>query len=250
VVTDATTRRRTGLPWILAGAAILAQIAWILVPAGDREFVTSLVVVLFTSASLSHAWQQFGTGWAVRFALISAGFGLGIELLGHTTDIPFGPYDYTDLLQPQILGVPVIVPLAWTMMTYPCLVLARRLTQRWVVPLAAVGLTTWDFFLDPQMVGEGYWLWERTEPALPGIPGIPLQNYLGWFLGSLLLMWAVNRLPRQDVDLGVPLLLYGWMWIGGIIANAIFLDRPTVALVGGIGMAVLGLPSVLARWRR
>lgn len=100
------------------------------------------------------------------------------------------------------------------------------------------------------MVGEGYWVWERTQPALPGIPGIPLQNYAGWLLGSLLLMWVLNRLPRQECALGVPLLLYGWMWIGGIIANAVFLDRPSVALVGGLGMAVLGLPALLSWWRR
>ncbi len=251
MVTDTDREQRLhALPWILAGAAILAQISWILIPAGSRELITSAVVVLFTAASLSHAWQQFGASWMVRFALISAAFGLAIELVGHTTDVPFGPYDYTDLLQPQILGVPVIVPLAWTMMAYPCLLLARGLTQRWVVPLAAVGLTTWDFFLDPQMVGEGYWVWERTQPALPGIPGIPLQNYVGWFLGSLLLMWAVNRLPRHDADLGVPLLLYGWMWLGGIVANAVFLGRPSVAVVGGLGMAVLGVPALWARWRQ
>jgi putative membrane protein len=153
-------------------------------------------------------------------------------------------------LQPHLLGVPVIVPLAWLMMAYPSLVLARSLTTRWVVPLAAVGLTTWDLFLDPQMVGEGYWVWETTTPALPGIPGIPLQNYAGWLAGTLLLMWLLNRLPRQDVDLGVPLLLYGWMWIGGIVANAVFLDRPAVAVIGGLGMAVLGVPSVLAWLRR
>ncbi|MCB8995771.1 MAG: carotenoid biosynthesis protein [Actinobacteria bacterium] len=251
MVTDAGPRHRVAaVPWLFAGAAVLAQITWILVPAGDRELVTSAVVLLFTAASLSHAWQQFGAGWAVRFAVVSAVFGLAIELLGHTTDIPFGPYDYTDSLQPQILGVPVIVPLAWAMMAYPCLLLARFVTTRWVVPMAAVGLTTWDFFLDPQMVAEGYWVWERTAPALPGIPGIPLQNYLGWFLGSLLLMWAVNRLPRQQVNLGVPLLLYGWMWIGGIVANAVFLDRPSVALVGGIGMAALGVPALVTWWRR
>ena len=52
------------------------------------------------------------------------------------------------------------------------------------------------------------------------------------------------------MDLGVPLLLYGWMWIGGIVANAVFLDRPAVAVIGGLGMAVLGVPSVLAWLRR
>lgn len=246
---DRATRLRM-LPVALATASILAQISWILVAAGERQTITTLVVVLFTSASVSHAYLAFGGRWTAAFTAMAAGFGLAIELLGHTSDIPFGPYAYTDALQPQILGVPAIVPLAWLMMAYPSLILARSLTTRWVVPLAAVGLTTWDFFLDPQMVGEGYWLWETSTPAMPGIPGIPLQNYAGWLLGSLVLMWLLNRLPRGEVDLGVPLLLYGWMWIGGVVANAVFLGRPGVALVGGLGMAVLGLPAMLAWWRR
>lgn len=238
------------LPFAVVAASILTQIGWILVPAGQRQGVTTAVVLLFSAASLTHAVLHFGAAWTAVFAAISAGFGLLIELLGHTTDIPFGAYHYTDQLQPQVLGVPAIVPLAWLMMSYPALLLARSLTTRWVVPLAAVGLTSWDLFLDPQMVGERYWVWETTTPALPGIPGIPLQNYAGWLLGTLLLMWLLNRLPRRDVDLGVPLLLYGWMWIGGIVANAVFLDRPAVAVIGGLGMAILGLPSLLAWSRR
>jgi putative membrane protein len=237
------------LPWLFVGASILAQITWILVPAGDRGTVTTAVVLLFTAASVSHAWTRFGGRWTAAFAAISCGFGLGIELLGSRTGWPFGEYFYTSQLQPQILGVPMIVPLAWLMMAYPSLLLARSLTTRWVVPLAAVGLTTWDFFLDPQMVGEGYWVWQDPEPALPGIPGIPLQNYGGWLIGTLVLMWLLNRLPRHDVDLGVPLVLYIWMWVGGVVANAVFLSRPGVAAVGGLGMAVLGAPAAV-RWRR
>lgn len=238
------------VPWLLTGASILAQIAWILVPAGSRQWITTGVVVLFASASISHAWTHFGGRWTAAFAAISAGFGLGIELLGSKTGWPFGDYYYADQLQPQILGVPVVVPLAWLMMAYPALLLARSVTVRWVVPLAAIGLTTWDFFLDPQMVGEGYWVWQTTTPDLPGIPGIPLQNYAGWLVGTLVLMAVLNRLSRKEVDLGVPLVLYGWMWIGGIVANAVFLDRPGVALIGGLGMAVLGVPAVMRWWRR
>ncbi len=237
------------LPWVFAGASILAQIAWILVPAGDRQAVTTLVVGLFTAATVSHAWLSFGGRWTWLFSLIATGFGLGIELLGSRTGWPFGEYAYSPELQPQVLGVPLIVPLAWLMMAYPALLLARSLTTRWVVPLAAVGLTTWDFFLDPQMVGEGYWVWADPSPALPGIPGIPLQNYGGWLLGTLVLMALLDRLPRADADLRVPLLLYTWMWIGGVVANAVFLGRPGVALIGGAGMAVLGLPAALRWWR-
>ena len=62
-------------------------------------------------------------------------------------------------------------------------------------------------------------------------------------------MAALDRLPRAEIDLGVPLVLYTWMWIGGIVANAFFLDRLGVAVVGGLGMAILGLPALM-RWRR
>lgn len=235
--------------WVLTGAAILAQISWILVPAGSREAITTVVVLLFTAASLSHAYASFGARWTAAFTAITLAFGLGVELLGSRTDWPFGPYFYSDALQPQIAGVPVIVPLAWTMMAYPALVLARQVTTRWVVPLAAVGLSTWDLFLDPQMVGEGYWVWESSAGALPGIPGIPLQNYAGWLVSTLVLMLVLNRLPAREVDIRVPLVLYGWMWLGGIVANAVFLGRPGVAIWGGLGMAVLGVPALLA-WRR
>jgi uncharacterized membrane protein len=206
-------------------------------------------VVLFTAASWTHAYEHCGRGWTLAYVAITVGFGFGIELLGHTTGFPFGAYRYTESLQPQILGVPLIVPLAWSMMAYPSITLARAVTTRWQVPLAAAGLTAWDFFLDPQMVGEGYWVWESPTPALPGIPGIPVQNYAGWLVATLALMWLLDRLPRRTVDLAVPLALYAWMWIGGVVANAVFLDRPAVALIGGVAMAGLGVPAALA-WRR
>lgn len=237
------------LPWLFTGLSILAQITWILVPAGERQVITTLVVVLFTAASVSHAWLTFGAVWTLAFSAIATVFGLAIELLGSRTGFPFGEYAYSAELQPQILDVPVIVPLAWLMMAYPALLLARSLSTRWVVPLAAIGLTTWDFFLDPQMTGEGYWTWTDPEPAMPGIPGIPLQNYAGWLLGTLVLMAVLNRLPHREADLGVPLVLYTWMWLGGVVANAVFLSRPGVAVVGGLGMAILGLPSLLRWWR-
>ena len=241
--------RAAKLPVILTGATILAQIAWILFPAGQRQFITTVVVVLFTAASLSHAVINFGWAWTIDFALIATGFGLLIEVLGSRTGFPFGDYDYSPTLQPQLLSVPVIVPLAWLMMAYPALILARSVSRRWAIPLAAIGLSTWDLFLDPQMVGEGYWTWRDPSSILPGVPGIPVQNYLGWLMATLVLMVALDHLPHKQVDTGVPLLLYLWTWIGGIVANAVFLGRPAVALWGGLGMAVLAIPAAVM-WRR
>ena len=88
--------------------------------------------------------------------------------------------------------MPVVVPLAWTMMAYPVLLAARRLTRRWVVLVGAFGLAAWDVCLDPQMVGDGHWTWADPTPALPGVPGIPLTNYAGWLLAGGLLMAAAD----------------------------------------------------------
>jgi hypothetical protein len=46
--------------------------------------------------------------------------------------------------------------------------------------------------------------------------------------------------------------LWTWTWIGGVIANAFFFDRPGVAAVGGIAMAVVTVPYLwlLIRSRR
>ena len=38
------------------------------------------------------------------------------EAIGSKTGFPFGAYHYTDRLQPQLLGVPLLIPLAWLMM--------------------------------------------------------------------------------------------------------------------------------------
>ena len=34
----------------------------------------------------------------------------------------------------------------------------------------------WDLFLDPQMVDAGHWTWRDPTPALPGVPGIPVDQ--------------------------------------------------------------------------
>ena len=101
------------LPWALTGLSILAQIAWILVPAGERAAITTVVVLLFTSASVAHAWTRFGGRWTAAFAAIATTYGLLIELLGSKTGWPFGYYYYAQTLQPDLFGCPVIVCMRW-----------------------------------------------------------------------------------------------------------------------------------------
>lgn len=238
------------LPWLLAGAAILAQIAWPLTSGDARVMTTQLVVALFAGASISHAWIHRGARWALAYTVIVWTYGLIIEYVGTTTGFPFSPYEYTDALTPQVFGVPMLVPLAWSMMAYPALLVGRRLMRGTAARIAvgAYALSSWDLFLDPQMVAEGYWVWLGDLPGLPGVPQIPMVNYLGWLLGSAVLMAVLSRLPDTPAPEGVPALLYGWTWIGGIVANAIFLGRPWVALWGGVAMGLVAVPYLRMVW--
>ena len=39
-----------------------------------------------------------------------------------------------------------------------------------VCRIGAFALTSWDLFLDPQMVSAGYWRWNHNAVDLPGFP--------------------------------------------------------------------------------
>ncbi|MBK9747058.1 MAG: carotenoid biosynthesis protein [Chloroflexi bacterium] len=67
--------------------------------------------------------------WGGRRALTTIGVIVALawltEFIGHTTGFPFGSYDYTPRLQPQVGGVPLLIPLAWLMMLPPAWAMAR-----------------------------------------------------------------------------------------------------------------------------
>jgi carotene biosynthesis associated membrane protein len=255
-------RRRGGpggflraLPWLLALITIGAQIAWPLTSGSTRDTLTVVTVVLFFLTSASHALIVRGWLWALGWFVISAGIGFLAELAGTRTDLPFGDYAYADRLGPMVAGVPVIIPLAWAMMSYPALLAARRLVRGPLATavVAAVALASWDLFLDPQMVSEGHWTWSfQNAPVLLGIDGIPLQNFVGWLLVSFVLMLLLDRLPRRRNDGaegdGVPALMYLWTYVSSVLLNAIFVDRPGVAIWGGIVMGLVAIPYAYQLW--
>ena len=194
------------------------------------------------------------------------------EAVGVRYGVPFGEYDYTGTLGVELLGVPLLVPLAWVMMSWPAAVVARRLVgpRRPVlrVAVAAYALTAWDLFLDPQMVDAGHWAWASPTPALPGVEGIPLTNFAGWLLVSALVCAGLDRVvgrdgletvasatsstsvdpPRPARDT-VPIAVYLWTYGSSVMASAVFFGRPSVALVGGLLMGLVAWPLAWRLWR-
>ncbi len=237
------------VPAVLAALTILSQITYPLFTGRALTAVTISVVVLFAAASLAHAANSAGVRTALTVLAVAAGCGLTSELIGVATGFPFGDYAYAGTLGPSIAGVPLIIGLAWVMMAWPAFLLGRRLAAglrgpwRRVAVAAAggVALASWDLFLDPQMTAAGHWAFADPSPGLPMVPGVPLTNYAGWLLVSVLIVAILDRAvaTTDGASPAVPAALLGWTWLGSTLANAVFFDRPWVALYGFIGMGLV-----------
>lgn len=185
------------------------------------------------------AWGVRRTSTAVAtIALLS----WSMEALGTATGLPFGNYHYTNRLHPQILHVPLLIPLAWLMMLPPAWAIARRLSGIWRGPTfvlaSAAAITAWDLFLDPQMVAWQLWVWETPG----GYFGIPWINFGGWLLTALLITVVVRPAPLPT---GPMLLVYSTTWLLESVGLAFYFGLPGPALVGCGGMGLF----VLAAWR-
>lgn len=240
------------LGWLLAVGTIGLQIAFPLVDgAAARADLAAITVVVFYLASVTHAAAYHRLLGLALVGLVLPAIGWVAERVGETSGIPFGSYAYTDVLGPQLAGVPVVVPLAWAMMGYPTYVAASTVAahRRWVVPLlVGWSLMAWDVFLDPMMVELGAWRWTDVTSDLPGVPGIPLTNFGGWFVVGIVIGLALLVIPTRRASVAQPATLYLWVYVSSVLGSAVFFDRPGVAAVGGIAMGVVALPYAWRLW--
>lgn len=250
---SAVARAGTALGLSDWGRAIVPAAGWLLVmlalpfaewvggvPARTAGVV--LAVLLLSATVLVLLVQAAGPRAALRMAGGIVVLAWVAEAVGAATDLPFGPYAYTDLLQPQLAGVPIVIPLAWLMGLPPAWAVAARITGGTgglaFVLVSAGAMTAWDLFLDPQMVTWGLWAWDADGAYF----GIPLQNYAGWLLVSGLITAIVRpgRLPLRPL-----VLLYSVTWLLEAGGLPIFWGLVGPGIVGAV---VMGL-FVLRAWR-
>ena len=156
-------------------------------------FARLQILVAFSAlaAALSSVSRwRWGITFAIIFLLSSAS-----ELLGTTYGIPFGRYEYTELLGPAMLGrVPWLIPLSWFFMAVPSYRLARLAVSEqsfaWLrMVVGSLLLLSWDITLDPAMSHlSPFWRWENPGAYY----GIPALNLLGWFVTGLVLMGVLE----------------------------------------------------------
>lgn len=160
-------------------------------PASRDLFIQLVPFNLLLSAGLL-AW--FHQRWSVNFGiLIFVIFWAGylIELAGVKTGIIFGEYAYDRALGPKIADVPPMIGLNWVLLTYSTGVIARMAFQRlWVrIVAAALMMVFLDILIEPMAMRFEFWSWAGNV--------VPLQNFVAWFIVSLLMQLGFQTQEQE-----------------------------------------------------
>ena len=159
--------------------------------------------ILFALPVLAYIWWRFGGPDTLAFIIVSGGF---TGVMDFVSSFVVQNYEYPGQSQ---LWVFTFIFFGWIGMCGSCLFLAEgllarpgrdMLTQRrlwWQVPLiTGVIAVVLDLFIDPVAVAAGYWVWFVRGTVYYGIP---LLNYVGWFVLMFLapLAWILIARHRQ-----------------------------------------------------
>ncbi len=202
--------------------------------------IVSGVAFVLVHGSAALGWRNL-----VVFLVITIIISFSAEAVGVATGWVFGRYYYTDNLGPKLLGVPLMIQLAYTAVGYASLMAARailgttgRSPQRSsLLAVSLVGafiMVAWDVSMDPlQSTVSGDWIWQDGGPYF----GIGLHNYVGWFATVFAFMFVyqlcasflperilVPALADSRLFWSQPVLYYAFValgiilvpWVGGV----------------------------------
>jgi bisanhydrobacterioruberin hydratase len=115
------------------------------------------------------------------FALIAV-MGFLVEVAGVLTGEVFGEYTYGRALGFKIFGTPPMIGINWLMLIYCVFIIMQKFSiPAWIkVILGSALMVIYDLIMEPVAIKLDMWSW--------GGDVIPLQNYIAWFVISLVLL--------------------------------------------------------------
>ena len=147
-------------------------------------------------------------GWLniITFVIISFFIGIFIEIIGTKTGLIFGgKYEFNLKLSPgpSISGIPLIIPLSWSGLTYMILNYCELVLGGSFYSLSNQNITLLflpsilmvllDLILDPIAVDEKRWSWKKSGVYY----GVPLLNFVGWLFTTFLILF-IFQLIQSD----------------------------------------------------
>lgn len=179
--------------WILPAIAFIGFVLR-MVPALRDSAVPGLI--MFTAGfifAMTHGSIRYGIKNILVAFVICLAVTYLLENISIMTGFPFGHYHYasTSILSVRLYKAPLFMAIGYFSTAYPSWVIANILLDRpddnprsnyfrFALPvIAAFILVMWDIVLDPcASTIDGAYVWHEGG----GFFGVPLSNFLGWYL--------------------------------------------------------------------
>lgn len=233
--------------WIVTAVAAVALIVQSAIAAGGSGTTATIAAlcwqVLLTVFVFWHGGRRYGAGGIVLFFVVTYAISNAYENLSIATGFPFGHYHYTHDGTPFLFQVPATIGMAYFEYGYlawciAAVLLGRRDGRPGVLDTvlrpatAAFVMVMWDLVMDPLNSTIGHtWIWHDGG----GYNGVPLTNYLGWYLTVwtcyqvfAIVLRARPGMTRPQPALGywvMPVLLYGLTALSYILPYALGAHR-------------------------
>lgn len=251
--------------------------------------LVAFTMLSLLAISIWHAVVVKGIKPAIAFFVIAVIVSWICEFLGHNKGWLFGHYHYTATLGPAIGGVPIIITVTWSFIIYTAFMLIDWLIgiggetrgrswrgKTFWCALIAAGTATlvcaWDLIVDPVATSgvwwtvagkDPWWYWFYGGPYLKelpgkpglGMPGIPIGNFVGWWLAPFFVVFIFclffqkrNRVSGSLLN-SLPLFVYFYIYMTLIVLalemNRSFDGLTQVALIGTFTMMPVILISAI-----
>ena len=265
--------------WTVLGTYAAARVAQMFPNQVPWVFVVALHVLPALAFALIHGAAVYRIRGVLTFVLLSGAIGNASENLSIVTGFPFGRYHFTEVMGPKLFSVPILLGLAYIGMGYVSWTVARLILGDTSEPLAGRRLVTrplaaafvmvaWDFSMDAVWANLVHaWTWHEGGAYF----GVPLSNFLGWYLTVYLIYQSfallVARQPTARFHLstrfwGLAVLFYAVSAAGNLfvlaprgprsVTDASGMTWSVSAILGGsalVSILVMGAFAFLA-WTR
>lgn len=224
------------------------------------SFSSILMLVLGLAFVFWHGGRRYGSKGIISLFIITEIVGNVLENVSIATGFPFGNYHYTHSGVPFLFQVPITIGIGYFSYGYLAWCLAsvmlgdgdertRTFGGMIMQPVtAAFIMVMWDVVMDPISSTVSHsWIWENGG----GFNGVPLTNYLGWFLTVWIIFQAfaifLHMRPRaireqQPRNLwAMPIMLYGTTALGYLESYLLLSNHGTVIDATGRTWSVTGI---------
>ncbi|MDD5667341.1 MAG: carotenoid biosynthesis protein [Actinomycetota bacterium] len=240
------------VPLYILSAGVVHLIALVRHEAPLNIYLVAIAMLSMLAICVWHSVVVKGTKQAAAFFIICIVIGWFCEFIGHNYGWFFGRYNYTDTLGPAIGGVPILITLTWSFIVYSAFMLidwlvgakgevrartwwGKALWSALVASATATLVCAWDLMVDPMAASgvwrtaggkDPWWFWINGGPYLKelhgegalGKPGIPIGNFVGWWLAPffmvlifMLFFHKRNRVSGTLIDV-VPTMVYFYIF--------------------------------------